>query len=159
MKNISATVLLIFLSLMSCTKDNIITLSDTDSLIFGRFYGECIGTDCVEYFKLTKDSLYKFQDNTYPTPDKTFDDNFIALDNSKYELVKNLLTKIPKQLIKLESSTIGCPDCADQGGIYIAYKKEGITKEWLIDQSKSAVPSYLYDFIDDVNNSIALLNN
>lgn len=127
----------------------------SDYLIFGHFYGMCGGEECVEVFKLTENELYEDSSDDYSL--KKF--NFYELDQATYTLVKDLYKFIPEQLLKEESDIFGCPDCADGGGLFIELSKDGKLFSWRIDQSKENVPEYLHDFMDKVNEKIALINS
>ena len=146
------TMMIFFIS--AC--DNEIKLSENDYLIFGHFYGECLGENCVETFKLTNDKLFEDGTDNY-FGNGTF--NFVELANGKFEQTKDLTDYFPMQLLTETETTFGCPDCADQGGIFIQYCKNGVIKSWRIDQSKTNVPTYLHNFVDKVNEKIGLINN
>lgn len=139
--------------LSSCIKEGI-SLEYNDYLVFGHFYGMCVGDQCVQTYKLTDNALYKdFRDRfNDPEPD------FRPLGTDKFQLVKNLREEVPRNLLNSEKERFGCPDCADQGGIRITIANIGNVKSWTIDQRKADVPEYLYDFIDKINESIALIN-
>lgn len=150
MKN--SAIILTVIILTSCQKDEIIK---NDYLIFGHFYGECAGESCVETYKLTNDKLYEdLNDNYYAT---SF--NFVELSNDKFNDVNDLSDFLPDLLLDENDSTFGCPDCHDQGGLFVSYNKDDELKSWRIDQSKDDVPNYLHDFIDKINEKIALINN
>jgi len=139
----------------SCNKDDEIELNRTNILIFGHFYGECIGEGCVETFKLTDKKLFEDSNDNYFATDF----NFVELENEKFEQVKDLMDYLPIQLLSAKENIFGCPDCADQGGLFIQYTDNGNVKSWRIDQSKNAVPDYLHEFMDKVNEKINLINN
>jgi len=80
------------------------------------------------------------------------------LSEEKFDLVKNLIHAIPSELIILNDSTFGCPDCADQGGINIVYNKNGSIKQWKADQDNIRNPEFLHEFRDQINEKIQLLN-
>lgn len=145
--------------LLSCEKtdkvDNGITLNESNFLIFGHFYGECGGEGCVETFKLTDENV--FEDTIDDYSGQNLD--FTELSNEKFELVKDLKDAFPNQLLSASETTFGCPDCADGGGLFIQYSDKGTIKSWRVDQNKDNVPSYMRNFIDEVNEKIALLNN
>ena len=143
-------------TLISCNNaDDGLKINKQNFLIFGHFYGECIGEGCVETYKLTDTQLFE------DTMDDYFgqDFNFVALENTKFEQVKNLTDSFPIQLLNESDTVIGCPDCADGGGIFIQYSENGNLKSWRIDQDKGNVPTYLHAFIDKVNEKITLINN
>ena len=147
----SLSLLLIF----SCnSNDDELALGENDYLIFGHFYGFCIGENCIQTFKLTSDELYKNSNKDYFH--KSFD--FVVLDHAKFEQAKDLLDYFPTKLLSEKEPVIGCPDCADGGGLFIEYSKNGTVKRWNIDQMKGNVPSYLHGFMDKVNEKIALIN-
>jgi len=144
--------------ILSCTDndvENTVLLGDQDYLVFGHFYGMCVGEGCVETFKLTNSGLFEDTKDDYSGRDL----NFIKLDNEKFEQVKDLMDYFPQELLKENGTILGCPDCADGGGLFIQYFHNGSLKSWRIDQAKSQVPNYLHGFIDKVNHRIQLINN
>ena len=143
--------LFLFLGLSSCKKEAQ-TNCETDYLIFGHFYGFCIGETCVETYKLTDTKLYEDSNDVY-FGEGPF--TFLELSQSKFTLVEDLESFIPQGLIALPDSTFGCPDCADQGGVFIQYAHDGVVQSWRIDQS---APFFLEDFVDKVNEKITLIN-
>ena len=143
-------------ALISCNNDDeSIVLNERNFLIFGHFYGECYGEACVETFKLTDKNLLEDTIDDYSGADL----NFEELDNQKFDQVKNLVDFLPNQMLNDNTNVFGCPDCADGGGLFIKYYKNGEVKSWRIDQIKSNVPDYLHKFIDKVNEKIVLINN
>jgi len=142
--------------LISCiNNDDSIEINEQNFLIFGHFYGKCIGEGCVETFKLTDKKL--FEDTIDDYIGQNFE--FMELENDKFEKVKNLVDFFPNQLLNKSETVFGCPDCADGGGLFIQYSESGNLKSWRIDQSKNNVPTYLHNFIDKVNEKIGLINN
>ena len=160
MKNFSsfnsfAILVSICLLLFSCSKEETIDLYNVDYLIFGHYYGECIGEGCVETFKLTESELYEDTKDPYAGGD--FD--FQPLENEKFEQVKDLINYFPEELLSSEKEHFGCPDCADGGGLYIEISENGKVNSWRIDQMESNVPEYLHGFMAKVNEKISLISN
>lgn len=149
MKYITYLILSLLL-ITSCNKED---LNNDEYLIFGHFHGECMGATCVETYKLTSSELYVDETDSYDKSNMSFDE----LKKSDYKKVKDLMKEFPKELWE-EDEIIGCPDCLDQGGYYIAYKKDGIVYKWLIDKDQSKQPSYLIPFIEKVEESLTTLN-
>ena len=145
----------VILFLFSCNKKCDLELAQNDFLIFGHFYGECFGEGCVETFKLTCDKLFEDLNDNYSGTDF----NFIELENDVFEQVEDLIDYFPNQLLSESEATLGCPDCADQGGLLIQYSENGTLQSWRIDQSQSSVPDYLHEFMAKVNEKIYLINN
>lgn len=150
------SILLIVVSivLLGCSSNDDIQLNDGDYLIFGHFYGFCVGENCVEIFKLTDTKLYEDSNDNYAM--EPF--NFELLDEAKFDLAKDLIDAFPEKLLLEKETTFGCPDCADGGGLYIEYSKDGVVKSWKIDQMQMNVPTYMHDFMDKVNEKISLIN-
>jgi hypothetical protein len=143
---------------ISCNKDednDCSSASDPEYLIFGHFYGECFGESCVETFKLTDTKLYEDTIDDYSGQNLAF----IELSNEKFELANDLDDYFPLQLLGESETVFGCPDCSDGGGLFIQYSINGNVQSWRIDQEKSNVPSYIHDFMDEVNERIELINN
>lgn len=132
---------------------------DFEYLVFGHFYGECVGESCVEIFLLNSDELTEDINDQYPDANSRYNGDFAISHADKFSLVKDLPDFIPSRLLEEIQNRIGQPDAGDWGGLYIEYRKDGITKYWLIDQMKSNVPDYLHEFIDKVNEKISYINN
>lgn len=160
MKKIKILVPIVFgVLIASCSKDVSTEPSESDYLIFGHFYGFCQGEKCIEIFKLESNRLLEDSKDEYPSRTDFYNGDYIALGNTKFDLVKNLMDYFPDNLLNENDTVFGCPDCADQGGLYIEYNFNGIRKFWIIDQSKGSVPIYLHDFMDKANEKIDLINN
>lgn len=165
MKNIKMLFLPLFLMLFhySCQEDKSLQIQEENAkssksyLVFGHFYGFCQGESCIEIFKLTDSKLYEDTLDQYPGQEK-YEGKYIGLDQSKFELVKDLPLSIPPQLLQEEQVVFGSPDVTDGGGIYLEYFSKGIHQYWIFDQIKENVPAYLHDFIDQVNHKIDLIN-
>lgn len=150
------TVLILFIS---CTKQNEVQVQKSDYILFGHFYGFCVGEQCIEIFKLTNEELYEDDTDQYPSHEKPYEGNFIKLEDSRFELVKSLSEHIPEQLLMEQDTIIGMPDASDGGGVYFAVKGEDGTRFWLIDQFDHNIPEYLRPFKDEINNSISEIND
>lgn len=147
-------ILLAVIFSLGCSSKNDVPVYNGDYLIFGHFYGFCLGETCIETFKLTSDTLYEDTNDQYTH--ESF--NFEVMDDTKFEAVKDLADAFPTKLLEEKEATFGCPDCADGGGLYIEYSRNGTVKSWRIDQIKGNVPSYLHSFMDKVNEKISLIN-
>lgn len=149
-------ILIIFLFInISCTPEEQKETSSLDYLTFGHFYGFCIGDNCVSTFKITDHKLFKDITKNYSGEDLVFTE----LNNDKFELAVDLIDAFPLELLKNEEEVIGCPDCSDKGGLFIQHSVNGIVKSWRIDLIKTNVPEYLHDFMDKVQEKIALINS
>lgn len=145
---------------ISCTKqDEQPNLQDPDYIVFGHFYGFCMGEECIEIFKLTGNELYEDTSDTYPRWDRYYEGQFVKLNQSKFELAKSLREDIPLQLLAEQDTVFGSPDAADGGGIYFAIVNEEQRRFWVIDQVDHNLPEYLKTFKASINESISLIND
>ena len=154
MKKLLLILLCLPIIFTSCKKEEV-EINNNEYLIFGHFYGMCGGEDCIETFKLTDEKLYEDLNDNYSGTEPF---NFVILGDEKYNEAKDLISFFPSQLLNENDITFGCPDCVDQGGLFIGYKKDGELKKWRIDQNKNQVPNYLHNFMDKVNVKIAAIN-
>ena len=155
-RNILSTICLTFFLLTSCKKDNV-ELSDSDYIVFGHFFGMCMGEQCVEIFRLEKDKLFEDTKDQYPNGNNFYVGNYVQLSQQKFNETKDLTNNFPTDLLNEPDTVIGQPDAGDWGGLYVEYNFNGVRKFWLLDQMKSNVPTKYHDFIDKINEKIAQL--
>lgn len=162
MKSIKTLFLLLLLlySSTSCKKETSNTGNcncDTGNyIIFGRFCGECI-TNCATMYKLNDSCLWV--DNTQNYVLSTgINFNGVLVSKAKFQLVKDLKSKLPTQLLNSNSATIGQPDSHDQCGYYVESNTNGVKKIWLIDTDTTMQPTYLRPFILEIQQVLNLLN-
>lgn len=138
-------------------KDRDLALTSDSYFSFGSYYGECQGDDCVVFFLVRDGKLYEDKKHQYPTNGTLHEGDYEALSYEKYQLVKDLVTKVPQELLSESSTILGCPDCADGGGTYIEINSADGKRFWYIDNNNRETPEYLHDFIEEVNEKINLL--
>ena len=148
--------MLLLLTISACDDDDSPQLDDNATLIFGHFYGFCFGESCVEVFQLTHEGLFEDTNDNLGAQEPY---DFVKLDDAIFQQVRDLPDFLPQELLKASEDTFGCPDCADQGGLVVIYEKNGLRMSWTIDQFQQNVPEYLHEFMDKVNEKIALINN
>ena len=149
--------LLLFIPILlsNCSKD----LDEGEvTFVFGHFYGECIGEGCVEIFKIADNKLFEDSKDMYPGQGSFYNGDFQEIDQSKLELVKDIIDDFPMSIFDENETVIGQPDAGDWGGLYIEFQDESNHDFWLLDQMKSNVPNTYHDFIDKVNEKIAIIN-
>lgn len=139
------------LTAMSCMKTTE-KLEDGDYIVFGTFYGFCIGEECREMYMLTNEKLYEDIDDSST-------DEYVELSADLYADVLDLEISIPTDLTALPDSTFGCPDCHDQGGVQLNMKKDGVIQSWTIDNDLDAIPTYLHSLVDLIHEKVDLINN
>ena len=143
MKNL-LVILCLCLPFTAC-KDNeeFCQFEDGDYLIFGTFYGECAG-NCTVLYNIQNDFLYE-DDVEIGIPDEI---PFMStpLSEEKYLIGVELSTTFPSDLIDSQKDVYGCPDCADQGGVYLELGKGGLFRKWRIDSADDEQSAQIVDY-------------
>lgn len=145
------------LAFTSCTKEPAIHLRESDYLIFGHFYGECIGEQCIEIYKLEQNQLLEDTKDRYPSATDFYEADYVRLSQPQFDDTRDLVDYFPFDLLNEANTVIGQPDAGDWGGLYIEYNYNGVRKFWLLDQAKRNVPTKYHSFIDKVNEKIKQL--
>lgn len=147
----------IFLALASCnsTKTDVKTNTLADQyLVFGKFYGHCM-SECATLYKLEGNQLFADELPRF-TDWEALKFKTTPLSKESYQAAKALLESFPQELLQAEE-TIGCPDCADQGGFALEIRKDGKLHRWRIDTQREALPDYLKAYVAQMDAVIARL--
>ena len=68
-KTVSLLLLLLFMA-QSCKKDtepaSLMSCSES-YILFGHFYGECLGEECIEIFRICENKLFEDSNDQYPS--------------------------------------------------------------------------------------------
>ncbi|MCX6334918.1 MAG: hypothetical protein NT092_11550 [Bacteroidia bacterium] len=127
-----------------CKKDDPL---DIDYFAFGTAYGECLG-NCANFFMIKDNNLYADDMDYYSGSTLKFQNEPLPVE--KYNLAKQLLDDFPGYLEDNPNVSFGCPDCADQGGIHIEIKEDGVVKSWHIDTFVTNQPDKIRDYIQEM---------
>ncbi|MEP6647135.1 MAG: hypothetical protein ABJC12_08590 [Saprospiraceae bacterium] len=148
------------LSISSCEKDKTCGFGDlSDYIVFGHFYGKCIGEGCIEIFKLDAEHLFEDTLDTYPLSEDFYPGHFVTQwSNEKFELVKDLEFFFPEALLNETEVIQGQPDAGDWGGIYFEIKRGDTHRFWLLDQMDDHMPAAYNAFVDRINEKISLIH-
>ena len=156
------SIITIMLSGTACEKDcGCAGTGEFEYMIFGHFYGECGGEGCVEMYKIDGENLYEDSTDVYPNYLTAYAGEYSVLPNEKYQQVKDLLLEFPEELYAEQDTVIGMPDAGDWGGIYVEIKMKNdvsLSGFWLLDQMESNMPQVYNDFVDKINEKIAIIN-
>ncbi|MFO7656467.1 MAG: hypothetical protein R6W78_05315 [Bacteroidales bacterium] len=122
---------------------------------FGKYYGMCI-ENCTEIYSIdtciSKDT-FDFFDNIEMFKNVEFKKPIRIYYKENY---KKLKLDIPLFMILEPRGIIGCPDCYDQGGIFLRFKILCIKRSFLIDPNKQ--PCYYFNLNKEINKKISLIN-
>lgn len=152
-----ALYLIVLITAFFACKEDKSSEPEIDYLIFGHFYGYCMGEHCVETYKLTSEKLYE------DTLDRYFHDEFSfqELTDREYNVALGLglPSDIPEEIRELEEGIIGCPDCADQGGIFIRISRNGTVRSWRFDNDLTNVPEFMVEYLERIKIAIDQINS
>lgn len=140
MKKTFLLLLVLALFLSSCEKNR---LGQDDYFIFGISHGECIG-DCVTYYRVHNEMLYG---DFMETSGQEYNFDNQHLSNSDYLLAKSLFDEMPEYLLDNPNQTFGCPDCVDQGKVYVELSIDGTKTHWNIDADVDQNPEEIRAFV------------
>jgi hypothetical protein len=120
--------LFLILTLAGCSEK---VYPDPSAFVFGSWYGFCL-ENCIHLYKLENGKLYPDDmDTRFQSETITFEST--PLEDKLAKKAEELLRLFPSYLRKNPNTTIGCPDCYDQGVIYLGFEENGKLTEWKID--------------------------
>jgi hypothetical protein len=136
-------ILLLISSLAGCKRPSV---SSKDYVIFGHSFSEC-GGDCAQLFMLHDGKLFRDDMKNTDSP-KKFSNQ--PLGAPAFELALPVKTTLPEFLINSKEERFGCPDCHDQGAIYLEVKEGRKTRKWLLDPDLQSLPPELREYVTTV---------
>jgi len=135
---------------VSCNKPaQEMEVAEPEYFVFGMAYGECQG-DCVTFFAIDNGLAYADDMNYFYRNGEDIQLLASALPHDKYEQIRNLKNKLPDYLAKHTNQTFGCPDCHDQGLIYIEGLQNGQKVHWMIDTDVEKQPVEIRNYIAEL---------
>lgn len=111
------------------------SIGDFEYFIFGTAQGMCVG-DCAKIFKLEGEKLFA-DDVTEHLSNENVTFQTTSLPADKVTLAAALSEQIPLSLLSEANGQIGCPDCYDQGTIFVKIKTDGKEQFWFIDPDRA----------------------
>jgi hypothetical protein len=107
-----------------------------DYVVMGTYFGECLGTDCQQFFRIDSQKVIHYLNVNYDSYDFNqynykalgFKDDFAAF-----------LLKTPTEIaaLKGQTKTFGSPDSHDQGGVYFEWSQAGTVTKIYLDTDNS----------------------
>ncbi len=138
------------LLLLQCSASKEENSQPIDYLLFGTKYGKCI-SGCNRLYYMDGKNLYQFISKSHEELTATeFTSKGILLSQDKYNKYKNLLDFLPTDLDLSDLDTFGCPNCYDQGEIYIEYKKDNVVRKFRADTKQADNPVWLRAFAENL---------
>ena len=119
----SLAVWLLAFTVFACDDAAPFPFTTSDYLVFGAFAGECYG-DCLASFRVMNKRLEEDTTNQYYRYDYEFRADR-ELSSDAFEKAKVLMDDLPADLIRSDLDSYGCPDCADQGALFLMFEQAG----------------------------------
>lgn len=144
-------------ALLSCKKEK---QQIAETLVFSTYAGMC-GGNCFHVFKLDNTKLQEDEIPEHLTNYENYEFTATKTYNqAKYEAVKTLLNEIPAEFKGTTSIVYGCPDCHDQGGVFIQVITAGVTTYYNIDNANTIDQSIeVIEFKNKVRDAVELIMN
>lgn len=150
MKRMKSLLMILILTFARCSEK---VYPEPSGFLFGSWYGFCV-ENCIHVYKLEKGKLFPDGMSTrYQSEDITFQNT--PLDDKWAKKAEELYRLFPPYLNNNPNSTIGCPDCHDQGVIYLAFEENGKLTEWKIDPVENNYPPEIEVFMIALKELIA----
>ena len=146
--------LLILPFLMACSESfetPAVQTVSIDELIFGRFYGMCAGESCVEIYLVNETQLLEDTTDNILFQGVFESGQFVIMGQEEHQIAMELLREVPIKLTQQNNEVYGCPDCADQGGLHLRIKQNGVDRNFRFDLQNSENPEYLRSYLRKVN--------
>lgn len=128
-------------------------------VVFGRYYGRCIGNNCVEIYRFDGSNIYEDINEKRPGHDDFFEGNFKHLVELDVRLnLFKLVNELPyEHLTSLRGNIVGDPGAYGQGVYYLEYQDTFIRKFWIIDTDKSNTPKEIHPYTDLLGEMIDII--
>jgi hypothetical protein len=127
------------------------SVENDDYIVFGRFYGYCLGEKCIDIYKFTDQKILEDSRDQYPNYIESYPGSFDQdLTENWYKYAEIHLPEVPVALFQEQDTIVGMPDAADWGGVYFEINQNGEKRYWLLDNNSDNLPEYLVDFLPEL---------
>jgi hypothetical protein len=139
----------------ACDKDDDNTAPDY--IVFGTFFGECIGEGCIEIYRLTATNVSEDTTDQYPNSLTPLTGDWVQLPQEKFDAVKDIIGPIPEALLIEMVTVIGQPDAGDWGGAYLEWKEGDIHRFWLLDLNRNNLPEQYDALVTQIEAAVTII--
>lgn len=162
-KNVKKQLMPLFFGLglmlfVSC-QDTLTIDPQDDFIVFGHFDGYCYGEGCVDFYKITKDGLLESNVDRYSGNSFYPFDDYYALSNDKYNLVKDLGEFVPAELWLETATHFGQADVSDAGSLYFEMKNGNDHRYWVFENGDFDMPEVYNALMAEIQMKISLLRS
>ncbi|TRX39253.1 protease complex subunit PrcB family protein [Flavobacterium restrictum] len=110
---------------------------NTDYVVLGSFAGECIGSECQQFYGIDSQKVLRYSNVGYGNYEmRLYDAQALVYNEDFADFSRN----IPREIINLkgQTKTYGAPDSHDQGGIYVALYQGTMVAKVYLDNDNTA---------------------
>jgi hypothetical protein len=141
---------------VGCDKDD--PESTPDYIVFGTFFGECIGEQCVEIYRLSATDLSEDTTDQYPNSLTPVVGDWALLPQAKFDAVKDIIGPLPEALLNEAENVIGQPDAGDWGGAYLEWKEGDLHRFWLLDLNRNNLPEQYDALVTQIQSAVDVIH-
>jgi hypothetical protein len=107
-----------------------------DNIVVGTFFGQCSGSDCLNFYQMNEFNVLRFLNVGYGSYDFSKYGYKALAKRGEYSL---FLSKIPVEILNLkgQTKTYGSPDSHDQGGVYFELRQGIYTTKIFLDNDNT----------------------
>lgn len=128
-----------------------------DYIVFGHFDAYCYGEACVDFYKLTADMVLESNVDQYSEDGFYLFDDYYALSQDKFDLVKDLGEFVPQELWLETATHIGQAEISDVGSLYFEIKNETGHRYWVFENGDFEMPEVYSVFMAKIEEKTSLL--
>lgn len=148
-------------SLNSCKKNEPTDIPKTtfegDYIVVGKYYGECMGENCIRFYALSNNKVYKSESTQYPDMSNAYLANY-TLTTKDATILQPIWNLIPPSIYTINDGVIGQPDAGDWGGLYLEVKQGTNHRYWYIDNANFNLPQNIIPCKEFISLSIEELS-
>ena len=143
----SCILLLALLPFLSACKEE--EKPDQEAFIFGQWNLLCEG-NCIQIYKLEGGKLYEDNMRSFrEAPTITYKTS--PMDSKYWAKGQDLENSFPKDYLMPRGLTfIGCPNCVEEGGYYLAFERESEIIWWQVGRIPELWPVEIRPFMENM---------
>lgn len=126
-------------------------------MIFGRYCGRCISDKCAPMYKIDFIKKLLLDNSSNYVRAQPFDFSK-ELTVEQFNMVSKVDTSMPDSLFLTSETRFGCPDCADQCGIYLEINKGGKKYAFELDNRISNMNGFIVNIATQLQEMIVKLS-
>ena len=116
--------------------------SNSDSVIIGIYFGECIG-DCATMYELRGDDIYPdIIENGY-SQEPEFSGDPLSVSEDLLKRFQAIESDTPDFIFDSSETSFGCPDCGDWGAIHYQIGDQSWTLDNMVENNPDEIQGFV----------------